>query len=234
MTFTPDANFDYNTKVEWSVAQSATDSSGLAMDSESSGSFMLLRQKTISLYSQPGRDGFVYAPTANALNKVVTAPVEGHNSLMVSSWKRGFISFDLGLLPAGTVDITAAELSIHQRAHDPKAYTAETGALWVVSLPYGNLDLGDYSTPTPTICPNICYPLGLELSSSAADGWKSVDVTTLVRGDWNNSNGAEHLSQFRLQFLNENKGDGPDAWAEFHSGESTSAGPRLQVTFVYK
>jgi hypothetical protein len=243
MTFTPNASFTYNTKVEWSVAASAQDATGLAMAEGYGGSFSLLRQKTINLYSQPHRDGYVYAPPVAALQHVNTAPVPGHNSLMVGSWMRGFLSFDLALLPASTVEITAAQLHIHQRAHHAQAFTAETGALWIVSLPYGDLDISDYSKPTPTICGNICYPLGVELSNSAADGWKSVDLTTLVKMDWNNTKGdinalaipgAERLSQFRLQFLNENKGAGPDVWAEFHSGESGSAAPKLQVTFVYK
>ena len=243
LTFTPDAPFDYNTNVEWQIAQAAADQAGLGMAGDFEGVFVVLRQKTISLYSQPARDGFVYAPGAAALNKVVTEGFNGHNSLLVGTWTRGFLSFDLAKLPAETVDIVAAELQVHQRSHHAQAYTGSTGALWAVSLPYGNLDLGDFATPTPTICPSLCYPLGKELSSSAADGWKSTDMTLLVRADWNASageiggfvgpGGVEKLSQFRLQFLNENNGAGPNVWAEFHSGEAGGMAPRLEVTFVY-
>jgi Big-like domain-containing protein len=241
MTFTPDADFEYGTLVEWQAASSAQDQSGVDMAADYAASFRVLRQKTISLYSQPGNDGHVYAPAVAALDKVVT---EGgsHNALKAGSWMRGFLSFDLGKLPEDTVAITAAELHIHQRDHHPQAYSEETGALWVVRLPYGDLDVGDYLTPTPVICPDLCFPEGLELSTSPADGWKSVDLTLLVNKDWKASKGdlqalapagAEKLAQFRLQFLEENQGDGPDVWAEFHSGEAGGSAPKLLVTFVY-
>jgi hypothetical protein len=240
MTFTPDAPFEYNTLVEWQVAPTAADESGLEMASSFASSFRVLRQKTIKLYSQPSNDGYVFAPPVAAPQKVVTAG-GSHNALLVGTWTRGFLSFDLGKLPADTVAITGAELHVHQRAHHAQAYTGETGALWVVTLPYGDLDIGDYATPTPTVCPNLCFPLGLELSGSAADGWKSTDVTLLVQQDWKAGKGdigslaigpTEKLSQFRLQFLNENKGAGPDVWAEFHSGEAGGMAPRLQITYL--
>lgn len=243
LKFTPDVAFDYSTKVEWQVASSATDEAGLAMTSGQASSFLVLRQKTMTLYSQPARDGFVYAPGAGALDHVVTEGFNGHNSLLVGTWTRGFLSFDLADLPAEAVDITAAELVIHQRAHHAQAYTGTTGALWIVSLPYGDLDIGDFATPTPTVCPNLCYPLGFELSSSAADGWKTVEVTPLVRADWKagvanleslvGPGGPERLSQFRLQFLNENNGAGPNVWAEFHAGEAGGSAAKLSVTYVY-
>jgi hypothetical protein len=244
MTFTPDSNFDYNTNVEWQVAGSAQDADGLAMGQDYASSFWLLRQKTITLYSQPDRDGFVYAPPVAAIDKVITEGFNGHNSLKVGSWYRGFLSFDLSKLPAETVEITSAELSIHQRAHHPQAYTAETGSLWVVSVPYIDLDVGDYSAAPLQLCGQVCVPSSFLLSSSAADGWKTTDLTYFVQRDWENSKGNigglqnpggnPRLSQYRLQFQNENKGAGPDAWAEFHSGEAGStSGPRLQVTFVY-
>ena len=234
MTFTPDADFGYNTKVVWNVDGSAQDEAGLDMGDGYGGSFWVLRQKTMSLYSQAGRDGFVYMPSVPSIDPVITEGFNGHNSLKVGSWYRGFVSFDLAKLPANTIEITAAELVIHQRAHHAQAYTAETGALWAISLPYGDLDASDSATPTPKICPNVCYPLGMELTNSPADGWKNADVTILVRANWNTTEGGvERLSQFRLQFEHENAGMGPDVWAEFHSGEAGGTGPRLEVTFVY-
>ena len=243
MTFTPDADFAYNTHVGWQVSGSAQDADGLAMGADYTSSFWLLLQKTITLYSQPERDGFVYAPPVAALDKVITEGFNGHNSLKVGSWYRGFLSFDLSGLPASTVEITSAELLIHQRAHHPQAYTAETGSLWVVSVPYIDLDIGDYAAAPLQLCAQVCVPSSFLLSDSAANNWKSADLTFFVQKDWENSKGDgggfqnpggnERLSQFRLQFQKENKGAGPDVWAEFHSGEAGQSGAKLKVTIVY-
>lgn len=151
----------------------------------------------------------------------------------VGTWQRGFVSFDLANLPGDLVQITAAQLSMYQAKHDDAAYTATTGKLMVESLPYGALDVGDFFKPATEICLPLCAALALELSDSQANGWKSANVLAIVNRDWNLRADLGSLSQFRLRFVKENNGAGPDVAIALNASEAGAGQPARTVTYTH-
>jgi hypothetical protein len=242
MTFAPNASFAHGTHVNWQVAGAAKDATGLAMGEDFNAGFWILMQKTITLYSQPDRDGYAGYAGTPPMGPFPMAIANG-NKLLVGWQTRGFLTFDLSELPAGTQQIVAAELVIHQIDHSPQAYGAATGDLRITSVAYETLDFADYHAPAVEFCLGACAPVSYLLSDNAADGWKTADVTKFVQRDWENSKGdpgaglvlpggLERLTQFRLQFDKENI-NVPGISAEFHAGEAGNSAPKLQVTIIY-
>jgi hypothetical protein len=229
MTFNPDANFEYNDVPSWTLANTAKDAQGKALKSKSAGEFSVLKLSKVVLKGQAAFDGTVYAPAVQVLGPNAIA---NDNTFDVGTWQRGFVSFDLSQLPADTTKIESAELRVYQTQHDATAYTAATGKLNVQSVTYGTLDAGDWGRAMNQFCLGGCANLQSTLSTSAANGWKSVDALGMVGLDWGMREERGMRSQFRLVFANENNGDGPEVSVSIASG-MTAYAPQLEIEYVH-
>jgi hypothetical protein len=234
MTFNPGSNIDYGTVVTVTIDDSAADKDGLGMDDDFESEFRILRQKTETVYSQGTNDGFVWAPGVLLLLGTPRADTDG--LMEVSTWQRGFLSFDLSGLPEDIAEIQTAQLSVFQSNHDAGAYGGQTGSLLLESVVYGSLDMGDFSSAALTFCNGFCLfpaPTSKVLSSSSADGVKTADVVGPVRSDWAHRDDRGDLSQFRLRFATENNGAGPNVGASFAAGEGWIFAPAMEITYLY-
>ena len=228
MTFDPAADFAYGEWVEAKIAGTAKDAMGAEMFHDKTIKFRVMRITTVDLLSVAGKDGYVTNPQVAAIDYVNTEA----NRIKVSTWERGFLTFNLASLPADVIDVTEAQLSVLQSSADATAYGGQTGNLRVQPLPFASLDVSDFNKKAVEICWPLCAPVSQLLSSSQGLGVKTADVTLFVRADVKNRADLGNLSQFRLFFDKENDGDGPKVGIEVHSGEGATK-PKLQITYTY-
>jgi hypothetical protein len=232
MTFNPGANLAYGANVTLSISHTAADAEGLQMDDDFNANFKVLRQLSTTVYSQGGFDGHIYGPGVAVIGSHVKST---EVDMYVGTWSRGFLSFDLSGLPDDLHSILSAEVKVYQSGHHAGAYGGTTGNLLIRSVSYGTLDVGDFSSPAFTYCNALCLspaPTSATLSSSAADGWKSVNALGPVRSDWTNRAARGERSQFLLRFVAENNGAGASVWAKFASGDALGQRPLLSITYL--
>jgi hypothetical protein len=159
--------------------------------------------------------------TSNGLGNTNTEVRVGRNSEAVS---RGFITFELSLLPTG-VNISEATLRLYQKEVVGRPYIAG-GALKIDHLNYGNaLDDPDYGMAA--LLSNFSIA-----STTARVGWIEVDVTDTVKDDIRN---ARPRSQFRLHFTAEQTGgtlEGDFTYFELiGKGQMAPYAPQLVVKY---
>jgi hypothetical protein len=178
------------------------------------------------------------APPPLTITLVSIAPLEGTvdagGGIIQGGWivgdlggtngYRGFVSFDLGPLPAGAT-IVSATLRLVQRSVAGSPY-ATLGSLVVDQVVYGNvLDAGAYARAFPT---NQGFGT---LSADATLGPKSLVVTAQVEVD---RAVGRAQSQFRLRFETEANGDGVSDYADFATTSVATAAadqPVLILTY---
>ena len=232
MTFNPGASLPYGANVTLSISHTAADAAGLEMEDDFDANFKVLRQLSTTVYSQGGFDGHIYGPGVAVIGSHVKST---DVNMYVGTWSRGFLSFDLSGLPDDLHSIVSAEVKVYQSDHHASAYGGATGNLLIQSVSYGTLDVGDFSSPAFTYCNALCLlpaPTSATLSSSAADGWKSVNALGPVRSDWTNRAARGERSQFLLRFVTENNGAGASVWAKFASGDALGQRPLLSITYL--
>jgi hypothetical protein len=233
MTFNPGVNLAYGTVVDVEISDHAEDESGLEMAADFASDFRIVRQKTETLYSQAAFDGHVYAPAVEVLGSHVDSD---EVTLQVGTWQRGFLSFNLSGLPEDLTFIQSAEVTVYQSQHSAGAYGLETGKLMLQSVSYGTLTAGDWGIGAFSFCNGLCampFPSQYQLSDSAANGFKSVNVIGAVRQDWHHRDERGERAQFRLKFQAENNGSGPNEWVKIIASEGVLFVPSLQVTYLY-
>ena len=227
-TFNPCTDWAYGTNVDIVVGDTAADLLGLGMAGSFELSFRVLRQTTWKLYSEPDRDGHVYWNSYVSPDAAI---------FFVSRTARGFMSFDLSLLPNNLVEIQAA--SVHARQGDSMigSYGPLTGNVLIESLSYGTLSSSDFYTAPFKLCPKICLgsaPTSRLFSDNPLDGWKSADMLTAVRADWDERATRGDRSQFRLRYEKECGGSPCEniAALSFDAG-GTLYQPYLLVTYTH-
>jgi hypothetical protein len=229
MTFDPCADFAYGTEVSVVVYDSAADTLGLGMMDDFESAFLVLRQSTIKLWSQDAYDGYVYGPGVFVFGDKAVADGQYFS---VSTWTRGFLSFDLDDLPEDLVEIQSAMVAVKQTSHDAGAYGNATGKLLVEGVSYGTLTTGDWNLPGTITCGFCLIPV---LGTDAADGWKTTEVAGYVRSDWENRMALDYNSQFRLRFAKD-CGDGScsNVGASFVAGMGNGVvRPYLSITYTH-
>jgi hypothetical protein len=161
--------------------------------------------KTITLDSIANLDGFRSSNGGGNDSVDIRA---GRNSNLVT---RGFITFDLSVLPTGA-NITKATLKLYQTRVVGSPYSVG-GKLKVDHLTYGDsLDNDDYAS-------SALLNSFATLTDNATVEWKEADVTTAVKND---SSNARSTSQFRIHFTTEVKGgDVTGDFVYFESAEDT-------------
>jgi Bacterial Ig-like domain len=234
LTYKPCGNLGPDALMTVDINGSATDASGLAMDSGFESGFRTLREGTVKLYSQASFDGDVLKPGFIGTDP---NPDTADNELFVSVQSRGYLSFDLSGLPAGTTKITSAELSVYQKSHAGSAYGA-TGSLLIRSFSYGTLSTSDYDWNCALGI--LCNLYQQVLSSSSSDGWKTADVTDWANEDWQQRNSRSQRSQYQMRFANDAVNPAPaNGSATFQAGNvnggilQKNRRPALELTYLY-
>lgn len=153
------------------------------------------------------------------------AAVEIRAGRNVNLVTRGFASFDLGSLPSGAT-IDQATFRLYQTSVIGDPYGVGGGSIKVDHLDYGDaLENADYGVGA------ISSSFGT-LSSSAAVGWKEIDVTDALRNDRTNS---RSRSQYRIHLTVEAEGgDTTGDFAYFESADNnvgTGNTPQLVVRY---
>lgn len=236
LVFTPSAPFAYGARIIWSIGTGATDAAGNALAAAASGNFRTLRRVQQTLYSVGGLDGTVnHTGAASTSNAAL-----GVGDLGNGDYLRSFLSFDLGLLPANLVRVTAAALYVNQTGTVGTPY--DLGSLEAYGVTYGAtltgadfdgaVQTGKVCMRTPTGLGCATGPLRYVLSSSSTPGYKSASALQKVEADWTARSSQGSLSQFRLQLTRADDGDTRQDSTVLAAGEaSASTRPYLVVTY---
>lgn len=179
---------------------------------------------TIALPSTASLDGYVYS-----LGHVV----DTGDAIVVGDWPnamgwqglRGFVSFDLTGIPAGS-QVTSARLALTQFAMDGTPFTT-LGVVIVDQVVYGDqLSAGAYDLSHPS------FQAFTVLSSDYLAGPKTTSVTDAVQAA---VDAGDPRAQFRLRFAVADDFDMSVDVALFHSAESAPTAaevPTLLVTYL--
>ena len=181
---------------------------------------------TITLTSEKALDGFrLNDGTGNNSKDILV----GNGELVNSTTElvaRGFLSFDLSGIPAGST-VENAELRFYQKEIQGNPYE-KLGNLVLEHVYYGaSLDDSAYSTPALGTA-----VLDVETSPQA---WYILSDPTIVA--WIQSSLETELSrqQFRLQFSQETDGDGQEDWVAIQGGGSilgSREAPQMIITYI--
>lgn len=179
-------------------------------------------ETTVTLTSLADLDGYVVAgqgsDSARGI-RVGVATVQGDAQVY-----RGFMSFDLGSIPAGA-EIQSAELSFFQAEVAGEPYL-KLGTLFVKHVDYGaTLDTGDFDGPAmdSMLLPAISSPGQWYSVTDNMAGWVESDLAS-----------GHARSQMRLQFLVE-EGVSTSDLVGLESGNNyfgTGNPPRLIITYI--
>lgn len=238
MTFAPSAALAYGQAVSWRVAKVATDPAGNALAADGSYGFTVLHQATKIITSSAKSDGCVsdmgFISTSSS-GMVIAVDTDGQ-------YYRGFLSFDLSLLPSALTAIDAATLYVYQ--YQVKGNPFALCNVVAQSVSYGpTLESADFNTAVlqrqvcPRICPVtcVCTKEDIEgtLSTSAVSGWKSMDALAKVRDDWTNQKLRGNLSQYRLKLEKESTPVSATEAVYYLTGNAADQQAYLSVTYEY-
>jgi|GEM_PF-6689044 len=236
MTLTYNEVLPYGTTVNWSMDNTSSDLAGnkLANSSFVGGSFRLVRQGTVKIYSDGVLDGSASSGGNVSLEpkylRVTYAPK--------STYERAFVSFNLQnqFKAPNFTAIESASLHVYQEdifcGGGDSAYV-NLGNVLAENVSYVLLNNALFSTffntaPISTGTTNV-------LSTNSSLGYKSMDVTQQLAYDVQNRAGLLEHSQWRLRFAQ----DSTSKWGHCGSTQWYGGGallifrPYLDVTYVY-
>lgn len=240
MTYRPDNTFNYGQNVNWRVSTAAKDLAGNAMPADVTQSFRVRRQNTVKIFSVAELDGNISNTGTVQTGGWFPGTV---GDLDNNTYRRGFLSFDLSVLPTDLIQISGATLNVRQAAVAGNPY-GKMGNLLAESVAYGS-SLVASAFETPVLKTNQCifaFPgitCGLfdesrVLSNNANLEFKSATATLKVRDDWTNRAARGNRSQYRLKFTQNVSADGVADFVIFGTGDaSADFQPFLEITYEY-
>ena len=182
----------------------------------------------VALVSDSALDGYLGFVSASAtdVRNLENAIAVGDNDRFVARRSiRGFLSFDLRALPAGT-RVLSATLQVYQTSVSGAPYTT-LGEIRADHVDYGEaLDYDEFGIPF------LGSSTAGVISRDPSLGWKLLDVTDRVVADLADG---RTRSQYRLRFGIRYDDDAVNDWALFEDGDmsqGTSNPPLLAIEFV--
>lgn len=176
------------------VGTAAQDRAGNPLEEGVEVSFTTLRRMTATF----GLDDF----RSRLIGSNDMIADEGTNFLLGDGvdglYTRGVLTFDIGLIPLTTVEIEQASFSARQMGAVGMPYQ-KFGALTVEHVVFDEVTLDVFDQLGEASMGN--------LSEDAEAESKSIDVTTAVQDDWENTNARDGRSQYRLAFETDTDGD---------------------------
>jgi hypothetical protein len=150
----------------------------------------------------------------------------GNNEVVTGTeplFARGFISFELGEIPAGAT-VQSVELRFFQQEIEGDPY-GKLGNLTLEHVIYGNLDDAAFGIPGMD---------SVQLAQQTSPGeWYVLADSTFVSWVEADLNAGRSRSQLRLRFAVEVDGDGQDDWVSIASGGTlTRNTPQLTITYL--
>lgn len=179
----------------------------------------------IQLSSTDELDGYIVRYGSGA----VTVGVDTGWAIAMGDWVtndqlRGFVSFDLSIIPIGST-IKSARLRLYQTEYIAGDPYGDLGVIVVDHVVIGGtLDSSDYDGGL------IASNVGT-LSSNDKEEWKELNVTEAVQRDIDDG---RDDAQFRLRFIQETDNNGADDIVRFEDGENnkgTGNQPSLVITY---
>jgi hypothetical protein len=233
LTLVPQAPFFHGTQVAWQVAGTARDVAGNALGAAQSYTFRTVRSGVTTLTSTAALDGHAFRSAADTTGASAALAHGDTGDDAAKTLYRTFLSFDLGELPADTIEVTGASLTLTVTA----VTGTPSGTLYADSVVYGpSLEGGDFDVPTVLACVLSCEELSFSVGAAGVTGARTVTVTDAVWWDWNMRQDAERQlrSQFRLRLGTELKDNAAADFLRTATGEATaSQRPTLRVTYDY-
>jgi hypothetical protein len=194
-------------------------------DAEQNGGGGFGSEQTVTLAGTDTLDGWVRSPDGNSASLGGTWVIVGDIfSGGVTYTYRGFYSFDISAIPAGS-SVASATLRLHQISVIGSPYS-ELGNVVVDHVDYGAAlsGLEDFSVPA------LASGVGT-LSTDATLGLRTLSVTARVQAD---VTAGRARSQFRLRFSpTEASDDGNSDFAQFADAGYVIAAevPQLEVRY---
>jgi hypothetical protein len=194
----PDVNTLTARSYDFSLAATAKDSAGNALETFSS-SFSTLRRVQPKIFANDSLTGIAYSNNifdgTNSLPRVGDSLFGADNASIVA---RSYFSFDLSSIPSSVkdVDLEFADLNIYKLSVSGNPYAF--GSI--------NLDHVFYGATTDNSAGNVFNTPSLQNfgvfddASKAVDSYHARDVISAVRDDLNNRAARNNLSQYRLAF----------------------------------
>ncbi len=218
----------------FSLTNTAKDASGNAL-AEVSSSFTTLREVYVQVQSQPTLGGTV--SSNGSVSPSDTFKAVNIGDFDNNAGARGFVSFDLSVIPSG-VGIKNAELRLDKLAVNNNPYTLKdcTGQpvpcsiftpLLLDHVSYGpSLEAADYNA-------GFLGELGTFDTVGVILGNHRKDVAAAVRDDLSNRDARGSRSQYRLLFpLQTNKENKADLVTFAASNDDLQKAPYLFITYL--
>ncbi|WP_161884371.1 Ig-like domain-containing protein [Deinococcus alpinitundrae] len=236
MTMTYNEVLPYGSTVFWGMSNTATDVAGnpLAQASSVGGSYRLVRQKSIKVYS----DGSLDFSATNSKNNKYEDTVIYTEYTGKSFYQRAFVSFELNNIPelSNIKVIESASLHVYQKGFlcdgGNGAYQ-RMGSVIAENVSYLSTEFAFFNSYFST--PPISTGASSTLSTDATLGFKSMDVTSQVGFDVQNRGTLMNRSQWRLRFPTDSTLNNDNCSSiGWYSGKALLfQRPYLDVTYVY-
>jgi hypothetical protein len=242
LTFNPDVNYANGQTVTVAIAAGATDAAGNPLPAFASRTFRTAYSASATLESDPARDGYAYS---NGVSVTVVSSgsyvAVGDSSLNYQY--KGFLSFNRSGLSPAPSRFTAATLAADQylvsgTPYDDldrlvRCYVILGGVYCIVDdllAQHVSLDGAGVAGLDAADFTSAALDGAVELATSAALGYWSVNVLTMVEGD---RVAGRARSEWRLEFPVATDSDAVTDLAYFYSGEA-AAGTRPTLTLTYE
>lgn len=236
VTLEADTSFAYGDEVTWTIGAGATDTSGNPLGTAQTHTFTVAHVGNQQLQAVAGLDGF--AGNLGQFDKGAATLKVGSTGAE-NEELRGFVAFDLSALPADTVRIAQATLTLTEVGITGDPF-GKLGSLEARKLDFGpSLEQTDFSAPgdTRVDCTLIFFcddvPDDRVLRSTSTVGPFSVDVSTQISGAFLLRDTRQGRAQFRLHFAAPANADGGTDVVELATGEAAVGAPVLDVTYEY-
>ncbi len=192
LTFRPTNALPFGQTVQWSVGTGAKDLAGNALAMTQQRSFKVVQQGTKIIYSTAAEDGYMRNLSGTFSSYTTTNTLYGGDGAGAGMSFRGFLSFDLNQLPAGTTEISDAKLNVYQTSTVGVPYDAAHGSVIVERIVF-TLKGAAYANEawsaapigakgrgcTGLVCPEVT---AVTVSTSKLEEWKVVNVTGFADG----------------------------------------------------
>ncbi|WP_158625778.1 Ig-like domain-containing protein [Corallococcus carmarthensis] len=207
VSFSPTSEFAYGVSVAWRISNSARDTAGNALSTETSMNFRAIRLNTAIIDFEPETSGSLGAPSYFLQTHYYNVAWVGDDS--GANIDRLFLGFQLDKLPDNLTRVVSSRLKwpVSMIIGDP---LSKFGPLLLEPVDVGDVIELSFSGPNPSTVADyhavaLAPAVVVSLSDKPLRG--DFDVTTWTTQDWGNRNLRNKRTQYRLRFETPNNGD---------------------------
>lgn len=239
LTFVPTNAFSYGQSVQWQIGNNAADLAGQKLGTTQQRQFRVVYQGSRTIYSLAAEDGYLRLLSGAYVAYGSSVYFNAGDGLSGAAY-RGFLSFDLSVLPAGTSSVTDAKLYVYQAGTSGTPYDSAHGSVVLERIKYEvkpsipSTAWSSAAIPVKGRCTGfLCATVSTAtVSTTNAVGVKTVSVTGFVDDAL-----AEKKVQFRFRFSKaDSDGDSTADFGYFATSDwatSPDRKPYLVLTYEY-